>query len=83
MALDIAAIAHKARTRIQEALRDSNLPVLLANYDNKGLIALAAACLKRSRLSDFESWLVRVLRNNKMPVLAAAIRDSLPTIQAR
>ena len=55
--------------------------MLLANYDNKGLMALAAAHLKSSRLVDFESWLVRVLRNDKVPALVTAIRNNLPAIQ--
>jgi hypothetical protein len=62
-------------------LRDNDLPKLLANYDNKGLMTLAAQHLKRSRQADFDSWLTRVLRNNKFPALVASIRSNLPTIQ--
>jgi hypothetical protein len=80
-ALNIADIAQKAKVRINEALRDGDLPKLLANYDNKGMLALAATYLKRSKLADFESWLIRVLRNNKVPALVTAIRNSLPVIQ--
>lgn len=82
-ALDIADIAQRAKDRIQTALRDSDLPKLLGNYDNKGLMGLAAKHLKRSKLADFESWLTRVLTNNKMPLLVAAIRNILPAIQPR
>jgi hypothetical protein len=57
--------------------------MLLANYDNKGLMALAAKHLKSSKLVDFESWLIRVLRNNKVPALVTAILNSLPAIQPR
>lgn len=81
VALDIADIAEKATGRIEQALREGDLSALLANYDNKGLIALAASHLKRSRRADFESWLARILRNNKFPAITRAIRDSLPSIQ--
>lgn len=82
-ALDVPQIAEAARARIHDALRDGDLPALLANCDNKGLIALAAIHLKRMRLADFESWLTRVLRNNTVPALTAAVRKSLPEIQAQ
>jgi hypothetical protein len=78
---NIADIAQRASTRIQEALRDDDLPKLLANYDNKGLMVLAARHLKKSKRLDFESWLTRVLRNNTVPPLLEAIRNSLPEIQ--
>ncbi len=80
-ALNIAEIAERAETRIREALRDTDLPRLLANYDNKGLMALAAQHLKNSRLVDFEGWLTRVLRNDKVPELVTAIRRELPEIE--
>jgi hypothetical protein len=80
-ALDISAIAQKAKDRIETALRNNDLPTLLASYDNKSLVRLAAKHLKSSKLVDFESWLVRVLKGNKFPALTSAIRDSLPTLQ--
>lgn len=82
-ALDIADIARRATERVQEALRDEDLTKLLAIYDNKHLMAFAATHLKRLRLADFESWLTRVLRNDRQPELLAAIRCVLPAIQAR
>jgi AAA domain, putative AbiEii toxin, Type IV TA system len=78
--IDIADIAHRARDRIEKGLRERDLPLLLANYDNKALLALAATHLKRSRLVDFESWLTRILRNNKTPAVTAAIRGNLPVV---
>ena len=78
--LNIAEIAQQAKDRIEEALRDGDLPKLLANYDNKGLIALAARHLKNSNAAAFESWLTRVLRNNSEPALVTAIHNSLPEI---
>ena len=81
-ALDIQDIARHATNRINEALRDRDLPKLLANYDNKAMMSLAATHLKRTRLADFESWLVRVLRSNSVPNLVDSIRQSLPTVRA-
>lgn len=78
--LDINLIATKAKERIETAIRNEDLAMLLAIYDNKGLMALAAKHLKKSKLHDFESWLTRVLRNNKVPALTAALRLSLPTM---
>jgi energy-coupling factor transporter ATP-binding protein EcfA2 len=79
--INIVDIANSARTRISDALQNDDLPKLLANYDNKAMMALASRYLKTSKLADFESWLVRVLRNNKVPALTTAIRTVLPTIQ--
>ncbi len=81
--IDIAAIAQKAKERIEKALRDGDLPMLLANYDNKGLMALAAQHLKRSKKVDFEGWLTRILRNDKVPAVTEAIRKALPTVRAQ
>ena len=81
LSLDISCIASEARARIQTALDTDNLSLLLANYDNKGLLALAAKHLKTSRLTDFEGWLTRVLRSNKVPTVVAAMKQSLPTIE--
>ena len=80
-AIDIADIAQRAADRIKEALLDNDLPKLLANYDNKAMMALAAKHLKNSRSVHFESWLTRTLLNNKVPALVTAIRAILPKIQ--
>ena len=80
--LNVAEIAAYATDRITSALREHDLPALLANYDNKGLMALAAKHLKKSRLQDFESWLTRVLRSDKAPALVLEIRKVLPEIVA-
>lgn len=82
-ALDIGAIASMARERIETAIRTRDLLMLLAIYDNKGLMALAAKHLKTSRLQDFESWLTRVLRSDKVPALTSALRQYLPNMAAR
>lgn len=80
--LDISSIAIEARERIEGAVKADDLPLLLAHYDNKGLFALAAKHLKTSKLVDFENWLTRILRSDKVPGVVAAIRQSLPAIQA-
>jgi energy-coupling factor transporter ATP-binding protein EcfA2 len=80
--VDIADVAARATDRINCAIRDDDLPALLANYDNKGLMALAATHLKRSKLPDFKSWLTRVLRNDKAPNLVLELRKVLPEIVA-
>lgn len=81
--LDIVALANMARDRIETAIRMRDLPMLLTIYDNKGLMALAAKHLKKSRQQDFESWLTRVLRSDKVPALTTALRQNLPTMTAR
>ncbi|GAB3380081.1 AAA family ATPase [Lysobacter fragariae] len=80
-ALDIDQIAAEVRERIVAAVQNDDLPLLLANYDNKGLLACAATHLKRTRLVDFEGWLTRVLRNNKAPALVATIKEGLPQVR--
>lgn len=81
-ALDVAAIAQQARDRIEAAIAACDLPLLLRNYDNKALLHLAPKHLKPSRLADFESWLMRVLRNNGVPALTRTLRAALPEIKA-
>lgn len=81
--LDIGELAKTASTRIEDAIKADDLPKLLANYDNKGLMALASKHLKNSKVDAFTSWLTRVLRNDKVPHLVAAIKKELPNIEAR
>lgn len=78
--LNIESIAQEATDRIRQALENRDLPLLLANYDNKGLIALAAQHLKGCRLKDFESWIVRVLKDDRVKGLTESIKDALPNI---
>lgn len=80
---NIAEIAANVTDRIKYAQQNGDLPALLASYDNKGLMALAAKHLKKSKLKDFESWLTRVLRSDKVPELVLEIRKVLPEIVAR
>jgi len=80
-ALNIDALAHDARRRIEQAANNGDLPSLLAVFDNKGLLAHAASRLKNTRKGQFESWLMRVLRNGTVPTLSAAIREAIPRIE--
>ena len=84
-ALDIELIAQHATDQINQAIYEKDLPKLLAHYDNKGLIAIAASNLKQCHVDAFKSWLTRILRNNKAPAISKAIPVSythltLPTI---
>jgi AAA domain, putative AbiEii toxin, Type IV TA system len=79
-AVNIQQIAQTRRTRIQNAVRDSDLPALLALYDNKGMVAVAASKLKTTPKDAFVDWLTRVLANDKVPSLVAAVQAILPNI---
>lgn len=81
--LDISEIAQRAKERITTAIEQKDLPLLLKNYDNKGMIALAASQLKNCKLQAFESWVVRVLRNQNVPTVVSAIQELLPDIEAQ
>jgi ABC-type cobalamin/Fe3+-siderophores transport system ATPase subunit/BMFP domain-containing protein YqiC len=78
--LNINDIASLVTDKINQALADQDLIKLLENYDNKGLLALAAS-LKNCRREAFESWLVRVLSNNSVPDLTTSIKEILPRIE--
>ena len=80
-ALDIEGIAQEATNRINLAIENKDLPLLLANYDNKGMMALAASNLKGCSRSNFEHWFVRVLRNNNVQGLIESIQGMLPEIE--
>lgn len=82
-ALNIECIAEESRNRIILAIETKDLSLLLRNYDNKGMMALAASHLKGCRLQDFEGWLVRVLINGSAPNITSSIQELLPDIQAQ
>lgn len=79
-ALDVTAVAKEARDRIDLALEKSDLPILLANFDNKALLVLAARFLKNTSKENFESWLTRALRDPKTERLQAALIKVLPKL---
>lgn len=78
--LDIRTLAERLKHQIREAIRNRDLPRLLAHYDDKGLMNVAATKLKSTRLTDFESWLTRTLRNETAPDVVNAISNCLPKI---
>lgn len=78
--LDIQEIAQAARDRIQTAIDNNDLELLLANYDNKVLLALAATHLKQTGKAPFEAWIARALRNNLVPGLIDVARANLPDV---
>lgn len=77
--LDLAAMFQARVDEISQAVQDNNLPLLLALYDNKGLLALAAQHLKSTSLRSFQEWTVRAIEK-KTHVLHQAIKASLPEI---
>jgi ABC-type cobalamin/Fe3+-siderophores transport system ATPase subunit len=79
--LDIENIAQEATSRINQSIENKDLPLLLANYDNKGMMAFAAVHLKGCSRNNFEHWLVRVLRNNNVQGLIESIQEILPEIE--
>ncbi len=79
-ALDIAAVAREVHDRIDDAVKNSDLPALLANFDNKGLLALAAKHLKNTNKREFENWLTRAMRDPAAEKLKSAISKVLPEV---
>ena len=79
--LDIENIAQEATNRINQAIENKDLSLLLANYDNKGMMAFAASHLKGCSRNNFEHWLVRALRNNNVSGLIESIQNILPEIK--
>ena len=69
------------RDRIETAVEKGDLEALLANFDNKALLALAAKHLKNTSKTAFESWLTRALRDPKAEQLKAVLDRVLPTLK--
>ncbi len=82
-AFDIEGVAEGARNRVNEALNNSDIPALLANFDNKALFALAARHLKGTNKREFVSWLTRAMRDPRAERLKLEIRKVLPTVTAK
>ena len=80
--LDITVLAEGVRERIDKAMKAGDLPTLLANFDNKALLALAAKHLKSTSKGAFESWLTRALRDPEADNLKSALRKVLPVVTA-
>lgn len=81
-ALNVDAVAKEVRGRIEEAVKKRDMPTLLANFDNKALLALAAKHLKGTSKTVFESWLTRAMRNPEASKLKAALGKVLPKVTA-
>jgi ABC-type cobalamin/Fe3+-siderophores transport system ATPase subunit len=82
-ALDVEGISATRSGEIHQAISERDLSKLLAVYDNKQLLALAASHLKACRKDRFEGWISRSLRNNSCPELTAALVPHLPKIEPR
>lgn len=78
--LDVGSVAEEMRRRIETAIAEEDIEALLASFDNKALLALAARHLKSMSKSSFESWLGRAMRNSQAPRLREAIRAILPVL---
>ena len=78
--LDVGALASLAEHRIDLAIQADDLTALIAFYDNKGLLALAAKHLKDTDLKSFKAWLDRILRKGAAPELTVAIQHALPEL---
>ncbi|MCH9808465.1 MAG: ATP-binding protein [Alphaproteobacteria bacterium] len=79
--LDVRSVVDQFKDEIKEAVDKRDLSSLLALYDNKGLMALAASKLKSCRQKDFEGWLMRTLRNNSVPTVVDANIQHIPVIK--
>ncbi|MCQ1839163.1 AAA family ATPase [Neorhizobium galegae] len=80
--LDVEKIASEAETLLKTTISERDLTSLLAIYSNKGMMALAATHLKRTKKDDFEDWLARVLRNDQAPEVKSAIQSVVPKLSA-
>jgi hypothetical protein len=80
-ALDITALAAVATDSIAKAITDKNSPELLRWYDNKGVLSIACRA-KGTTAAQFESWIVRVMRNGSVPIVSNAIKSRLPQVIA-
>ena len=78
--LDVGALASVFEHQLDSTIQADDFPSLLAFYDNKGLLALAARHLKDTNLESFRAWLERVLRTRSAPKLTTAIRHTLPAL---
>lgn len=82
-ALDVEGISAARTGEIRQAISDRDLSGILALYDNKQLLSLAASHLKGCRKDKFEGWITRSLRNNSCPGLSDALGLHLPEIEPR
>lgn len=81
--VDVLALSDDISTRINVSVDRSDIPALLADFDNKALLALAARHLRGDTRTAFESWLTRVMRDPEAVKLKAALAEILPEVTAR
>ena len=79
--LDVLAIHEAQSAKISEAVAAKDLAELLAIYDDKNLIHLAASHLKSCKLDSFRGWLSRALRNEEETDFTIALKAHLPTVE--
>jgi hypothetical protein len=63
--LNIEDIAVTAKTTIEEAIQREDIITLLAIYDNKQLVALAAKHLKGTTSAKFQAWVIKGLAKQR------------------
>lgn len=76
-ALNVGDLASLASNAINIAIAQEDIMTLLRWYDNKGILTFAAK-LKGITKDKFEQWLVRVMRNGRVPELVIALKANLP-----
>lgn len=76
--VNVLTFAQAKRGCIEKAIAEKDIITFLKLCDHKGMVKLAASHLKGNNKDRFESWLTRVLRNESVPALTAAIRNVLP-----
>jgi hypothetical protein len=80
--LNIEAIADERRKFINDCINASEIPWLMSIYDNKGILAEVALHLKATRISEFQNWILRILKNNSAPDITKAFTLVLPVVKA-
>lgn len=78
--LSVHRIAEIRRSDINEAVKNRNIARFLALVDDKGMLSISSSKLRNTTQAIFESWLTRVLLNDRSPDLVRAIKENLPKI---
>ena len=78
--LDVQAMADQLTTKLRKAINARSLKGILAYYDDKSLLVLGAAHLKKCRKVEFVEWLTRILRNDTANTVSNVIRSQVPKI---
>ena len=78
--LDVQAMADRLTIQLRTAIEARDLGEVLAFYDNKALLTLAASHLKKCHKVKFVEWITRILRDGTANPISVAIRAQLPRI---